>query len=53
LGLLDALRHLGHAHQWPGELVEKLIGVLFFAHGELQQLQDGRHVELLGEVFAP
>ena len=40
--LLDALRHLGHAHQWPGELVEKLIGVLLFAQGELQQLHDRR-----------
>ena len=36
LRLLDALRHLGHAHQWPGELVEKLIGVLLFAQGKLQ-----------------
>src|SRR4051812_43795813 len=42
LRLLDALRHLGHAHQWPGELVEELIGVLLFAQGELQQLHDRR-----------
>ena len=33
--LLDVLRHLGHAHQRAGELVEKLIGVLLFAQGEL------------------
>src|SRR3954447_17059611 len=50
LRLLDALRHLGHAHQWPGELVEELIGVLLFAQGELQQLHDRRHLELLCEV---
>ena len=39
--LLDALRHLGHAHQWPGELVEKLIGVLLFAQGELSSCTIG------------
>jgi hypothetical protein len=29
--LLHALRHLGHGHQRPGDLVKKLVGILLFA----------------------
>ena len=40
-GLLHAIRHLGHAHQWPGELVEKLVGVLLFA--QLKEAWSAEH----------
>ena len=47
--LLDALGHLRYAHQRPGNLIEKLIGVFFFGQGGLQQL-NGHHMELLRQV---
>jgi hypothetical protein len=48
--LLHSLRHLRDRHQWPGDLVEKLIRVLLFAQRGLQQLNDRRQVKLLREV---
>jgi hypothetical protein len=48
--LFHGLGHLGHGHQRPRELVEKLVGILLFAQRCLKEMNDRRQMQLLREV---
>ena len=46
-------RHLRHGHEWPRDLIEQLIGILFLGQRRRQKLHDGRVMELLRQILAP